>query len=88
MAKAVFQIEDTDYAVVIPHVQNLYGPEEVPILTDGRWTAVYQWGFKYRGGVFEYFTAGTLKEADAKYRAMRDAVEEYWMGHLQREISE
>lgn len=60
------------YSAVIPHLQNVYGPEQengVP---------VWFFGFKYTSGVFEYFSFATQEEAEVEHRKLLEAITAYW----------
>lgn len=67
--KSTFEIDG--YLAVIPHIQNVYPPEEIVNIG-------WQWGFKYTSGVFEFFTCKTLKEATESYKKLSLAIEEYY----------
>ena len=67
---ALFVIDD--YIAVIPHVQNLYKPEKESHVD------AWFWGFKYKSGVFEYFTAPTHTAASLQFEMMANAVDSYW----------
>ena len=67
---ALFKIDDWDYVAVIPHIQNLYSPEETP--------SGWQYGFKYTSGIFEYFQCKTKEEADIKFSELESAVEIFY----------
>lgn len=65
---ALFRIGS--YSAVIPHVQNVYGPERVE--------TGWQWGFKYVGGVFEFFTCSTRVKAAKDHARLVAAIDSYY----------
>lgn len=65
-AKATFRIDAWDYVVILPEVQNLYQPEKV--------ASGWQYGLKYKSGVFEYFQCKTKEQAIRGLENLEDAI--------------
>ncbi len=67
-----------DYSAVIPHIQNVYGPEqEKP-------GCGWSFGFKYTSGVFEFFTVATQGEAAKEVASLSEAIDAYWRESAER----
>lgn len=72
--KAIVIVKSWDYGVVIPHVQNIYMPEEV---ANG-----WQYGLKYKSGVFEYFPCKTKKLAMQGFKELEKAINDFYGNSL------
>lgn len=66
---ALFTFEN--YTAVIPHIQNVYGPERD---RNVGWCV----GFKYQSQVFEFWSFRTIREARKVHAALLAAVDQYW----------
>ena len=66
--EALFEIDG--YHAVLAHVQNVYPVEKDRFL--------YEWGFKYTTGIFEFFSYETKKEAAQSHDAFIKALNLFW----------
>lgn len=66
--KSTFAIDG--YLAVIPHIQNVYPPEKDKV----GWC----FGFKYKSGMYEFFTYKTLQEAKQNRNRLSEAIDKYW----------
>ena len=64
-------VEIEGYLAVVPKIQNIYPVEKMA-------SGVYQTGFKYESGVFEYFTYKDKNQAEKVYQKIKAAIEYYY----------
>lgn len=66
--KSLFTIDG--YHAVISHIQNIYPPEKDRV--------GWQFGFKYKSGIYEFFTFKTVREARREYERCAKAVDDFY----------
>lgn len=79
---ATYRLDSFDgYTVVLPHVQNVYGPEE-------DFSSGWTFGFKYQSGQFEFFHCRTKEHAQTEHDRLVEALERFYGPEVQYEVVE